>query len=396
MLARLVVMLRVGAGLSLREDPRQAAMEAAMAARDGGTGGPPSLAMVFTSPHHAERPHDVVAAVHEAVAPEALIGCVGESVVAGAREIEDAPAVSVWLGWLPGSARPYHVRFIPDGEGAFEGFPEGRPGEAHLMLADPYTFPPDSLLRDLDERQPGTVVVGGLASGGIRPGTTRLFLDREVHDQGAVGVRLPSEVRLRTLVSQGCRPVGPSYTVTRGGGNVIEELAGAPPLERIRQVHASTDEESRALMGRGLHIGRVIDEHKDEFRRGDFLIRGVIGADRETGAIAVGDVVEVGETIRFHVRDAGSADEDLRGLLGEVREPPAGALLFTCNGRGSRLFGEPDHDAALVSSGLGGAPVAGFFCAGELGPVGPKTFLHGFTASLAMLYEDRDPPPGRG
>lgn len=385
MLARLGLMVRIGAGLSLREEPRQAALEAAMTARDRGADGPPSLAVLFSSPHHADRAEVVLDAVHEAVAPAALIGCVGESVVGGTREVEGDPAVSVWLAWLPATVRPYHVRFLA--EGGFEGFPDGIPGESHLMVADPFTFPPESLLRDLDGRRPGTVVVGGMASGGIRPGTTRLFLDRAILHEGAVGVRLPDGVRLRTLVSQGCRPVGPAYTITRGGGNLIEELAGAPPLERIREVHAAADERTRVLMARGLHIGRVIDEHQEEFERGDFLIRGVIGADRETGAVAVGDVVVVGETVRFHVRDAESADEDLRDLLEGVADAPVGVLLFTCNGRGTRLFGEPNHDAALVSQRLGHAPLAGFSCAGELGPVGPRTFLHGFTASLALLYE---------
>lgn len=357
-----------------------------MAARDRDADGPPSLAVLFTSPHHAERAEVVLDAVHEAVAPRVVIGCVGEAVVGGSREVEGDPAISVWLAWLPAPARPYHVRFLP--EGGYEGFPDGGPAESHLMVADPFTFPPEPLLRDLDERRPGTVVVGGMASGGIRPGTTRLFLDRGILHEGAVGVRLPDGVRLRALVSQGCSPVGPAYTITRGGGNVIEELAGASPLERLREVHAAADERTRALMARGLHVGRVIDEHGEEFGRGDFLIRGVIGADRETGAVAVGDVVAVGETVRFHVRDADSADEDLGSLLEGVVDRPVGALLFTCNGRGTRLFGEPDHDAALVARRLGNPPLAGFSCAGELGPVGARTFLHGFTASLALLYEN--------
>jgi small ligand-binding sensory domain FIST len=378
-------MIRVGAGLSLRPEARGAAVEAALAARERGDVRPPSLAVVFASPHHAEASESLVDAVHEAAAPEALIGCVGESVIGERREVEGEPAVTVWLGWFPEPVRPYHIRFLA--EGVFEGFPHEEASGTHLMVADPFTFPPEPLLRDLEEEDRGTVVVGGMASGGVRPGTTRLFLDREVLDEGAVGVRLPDGVRIRTLVSQGCTPIGPAFTITRGGGNVIEELAGAPPLERIREVHAAADERTRALMARGLHLGRVIDEHKDEFERGDFLVRGVIGADRETGAIAVGDHVAVGETVRFHVRDSGSADEDLRSLLDGVPDRPAGALLFTCNGRGARLFGEPDHDAALVSARLGDPPLAGFFCAGELGPVGPRTFLHGFTASLALLYD---------
>ncbi|MGH2682223.1 MAG: FIST signal transduction protein, partial [Actinomycetota bacterium] len=250
----------------------------------------------------------------------------------------------------------------------------------------------DLLLRELDRRQPGVTVIGGMASGGVETGESRLFLGDRVVSSGGVGARLPAAVEVRSLVSQGCRPVGSSYMVTKAQGNVIAELAGRPPLERIREVYVSLSAEEQSLMTEGLHIGRVIDEYRADFGPGDFLVRGVIGADQETGAIAVGDVVGVGETIQFHVRDAASADEELRKMLLAVgNRPPAGALLFTCNGRGTRLFPVPHHDASLVSREFGDPPLAGFFCAGELGPVGGRNFLHGFTASLALFYEERRP-----
>jgi small ligand-binding sensory domain FIST len=168
---------------------------------------------------------------------------------------------------------------------------------------------------------------------------------------------------------------------------VILELGGRPPFDRLRETFATASPEERLLMQEGLHVGLVIDEYKDEFAPGDFLIRSVIGADRESGALALGDYVEVGNTVQFHVRDARSADEELRRMLGLVDARPAGALLFTCNGRGSRMFGEPDHDAHVVQQHLGGVPLAGFFCAGELGPVRGRNFLHGFTASVALFCE---------
>lgn len=379
-------MLRVGAGLSTEGDARQAALEATLSARAGAPPMRPALALAFASPHHAERAAAVVDAVHEAASPERLIGCVGEAVLAGAREVEGRPAVSVWLAWLPEPAPTYHVQFAGE-VGGWEGWPEGEPGETHLLICDPFTFPADAFLRSLESARPETRVVGGMASGGAGPGDTVLFLDDRVLRSGAVGARLPRGVRVETVVSQGCRPVGPAYTVTRSDGNVILELAGRPPLELLRELYASLEARDRALVGRGLHVGLVMDEYKPEHERGDFLIRGVLGGDRETGAIAVGDRVPVGATIRFHVRDADSADEDLRSLLSGVEERPAGALLFTCNGRGSRLFATPDHDAGLVSERLGAAPLAGFFCAGELGPVGGRSFLHGYTASLALFYE---------
>jgi len=228
--------------------------------------------------------------------------------------------------------------------------------------------------------------MGGMASGGTGSGETRLFLDDRVVDTGAVGVRMPG-IRIRALVSQGCRPIGNAYTVTRTERNVVHELGGRPPLERLQELVTTLSPRDRELVSRGLHVGRVIDEYKAEPERGDFLIRGVTGVDPQSGALAVADRIEVGETIQFHVRDAATADEDLRTLLEHEAEPAAGALLFTCNGRGSRLFSSPDHDASLVSEKLGGLPLAGFNCAGEIGPVGGKNFLHGFTASIALFVE---------
>ena len=264
-------------------------------------------------------------------------------------------------------------------------FEEAGPGP-YLLIADPFSFPVDLLLRHLNERAPGTVVMGGMASGAAAAGQTRLFLDGGVIDSGAVGARLP-RVRIRPLVSQGCRPIGNAYTVTRAEGNVIFELGGKSPLERLQELIATLPPEDRALVGTGLHVGMVIDEYLAEPGRGDYLIRNVVGVDPQNGALAVGDEVEVGQTIRFHVRDAATADEDLRALLEREAGRAAGALLFRCNGRGTRLFDAPDHDASLVSNALAGAPLAGFNCAGEIGPVGGRNFLHGFTASIALLEE---------
>lgn len=364
-------------------------MEAALQARRSLDGERPNLAVVFASAAHAPRAEAVVDAVHEAAGPEALLGCVAEAVIGGAREIEAEPSVSVWLAALPGEVETFEVQFAQIGDqGLFTGWPEK--AGAFLLIGDPFTFPADPFLRHLNEAVPGALVVGGMASGGGRPGETRLFLDRRVLEEGAVGARLQGPVEIVTLVSQGCRPVGQTYIVTRGEGNVILELAGRPPLQRLQELHASLPPPDQALLSRGLQLGRVIDEYKPEFERGDFLIRGLIGADAESGAVAVADMVEVGETIQFHVRDAASADEDLRTALARVRRklagrPSGGALLFTCNGRGSRMFATPDHDAGLVSQELGDPPVAGFFCAGEIGPVGGKNFLHGFTASMAVF-----------
>jgi small ligand-binding sensory domain FIST len=352
----------------------------------------PTLAVVFASAHFAAQAEAVVDAVYEAASPHSLLGCVAEGVVGTAAEVEAEPAVSVWLARLEATVRTFHCRFGKTNDHpTFLGWPE-EPAPAYLLIADPFTFPAELLLQSINERAPGSFIAGGMASGARAPGHSRLFLDHSVVDSGAVGAALTGNVEVVALVSQGCRPIGPILTVTRSEGNVIFELAGKPPVQRIQELYASLPEHDRELMSEGLLVGRVIDEYKTEFERGDFLVRGVVGADANTGAIAVGDTLAVGETIQFHVRDEASADEDLRTTLKVARDKfgdrgIAGGLLFTCNGRGSRMFSTPDHDAALLAAELDNPPIAGFFCAGELGPVGTKNFLHGFTASMALFSE---------
>ena len=378
--------MRIGAALSTDPDPATAGAEVARVAWSSLDGADASLALLVASRHHAPSAASVLDAVRRTAGPERVVGCVAETVVGGDREVEGAPAVAVWLASLPEPAETFHMEFLDTSEGGvFAGYRFDRPGP-YLLIGDPFSFPADHLLKHMNERLPGTVVMGGMASGGMGPGETRLFLDDRVVDEGAVGVRLPG-VRIRPLVSQGCGPVGNVYTVTRAEGNVIHELGGRPPLQRLQELVETLPPEDRELLSRGLHVGRAIDEYKAELERGDFLIRGVTGVDPQSGALAVGDQIEVGETIQFHVRDSATADEDLRALLEQEAEPAAGALLFTCNGRGSRLFSVPDHDASLVSKKLGGLPLAGFNCAGEIGPVGGKNFLHGFTASIALFVD---------
>jgi small ligand-binding sensory domain FIST len=385
--------VKVGAALSTNPEARSAAAEATLEAASSLGERHPSLAVVFASAHFAPQAEAVVDAVHEAAAPQSLAGCVAEAVIGTGKEIEAQPAVSVWLASLETEVRTFHCRFTKTSEdAAFSGWPRV-PAPAYLLIVDPFSFPTDLLLTSMNERAPGApFIAGGVAGGGTGPGETRLFMDREVLDSGAVGVALSGNLEVVALVSQGCRSIGPALTVTRAEGNVIFELGGKPPVQRIQKLYASLPEHDRALMTQGLLIGRVIDEYKTDFERGDFLVRGVVGADPDSGAIAAGEAVAVGETIQFHVRDEISADEDLRTTLKVARDKVGdrtvtGGLLFTCNGRGSRMFSTPNHDAALIASELGDPPIAGFFCAGELGPVGSKNFLHGFTASMALFAE---------
>jgi small ligand-binding sensory domain FIST len=382
---------RIGVGLSTSESTWEAATEAARGARGGGLGGGKvGLAFVFLSPAHLEEAEAAVVAVREELAPEHLVGCVAEGVVAEARELEEGPAAAVWAGALPDAEiECFHAEAVQTDDGiSVEGFPELDDPALVALLVDPFTFPARPFLTRLNEEHARVPLVGGIAVGGPRPGAQALIVDDAVHTGGAVGV-VVSGLPVLTVVSQGCRPVGREAVITRCEGSVVFELAGRPALEFLRREIERLSLEERALAARGLLAGLVIDENRPEYDTGDFLMRGLLGADEHTGALALGDTVRVGQTLRFFVRDAASADADLRRALGSAlpRARPAGALLFTCNGRGTNLFAEPDHDARLVAEALGTQALAGFFCGGELGPVGGKAFLHGFTATLAVFLE---------
>jgi small ligand-binding sensory domain FIST len=347
----------------------------------------PDLVVCFASPHHAAVLEEIAGALRSVLDPGVLLGGTAASIIGGAREVEEEPALSAFAGRLPGSSlTPVALRVeeTPDGP-ALLGWPSGLEAAPRtlVLFADPFSFPVDAFLARCNADAPGLRVIGGLASAATRPGDNRLVVDDRVVDTGAVGVLVDGGIEVRTLVSQGCRPIGRPYVVTRAQRNLVEELGGQPALERLQEVAAGASDEERELLRRGLHVGLVVDEHKADFARGDFLVRNLVGADQDTGALAVGDAVAVGQTVQFHVRDAGAADEDLRELLGGV--DAEAALLFTCNGRGRHLFGGPDHDAGLVERMLGPIPLAGCFCAGEIGPVGGRNFLHGFTASLALF-----------
>jgi small ligand-binding sensory domain FIST len=382
---------RIGAGLSTSESAWDAAAEAARDARGGALGrAGVDLAFIFLSPAHLVEAEAAAEAVREELAPRHLLGCVAEGVVAGVRELEEGPAVAVWAGALPGAEiECFHLAAVQTGEGiAVAGFPELEEPGLVALLVDPFTFPVGPFLTRLNETHERIPLVGGIAAGGRRPGTQALILDDAVHAEGAVGA-VVSGLPVVTVVSQGCRPIGREAVITRCEGNLVYELAGKPALERLRREIAALSSDERALAARGLLAGLVIDENRPEYDTGDFLMRGLLGADEATGALALGDTVRIGQTLRFFVRDAASADADLRRALADApsRARPAGALLFTCNGRGTNMFPEPDHDARVVTETLRTDALAGFFCGGEIGPVGGKAFLHGFTATLAVFLE---------
>jgi small ligand-binding sensory domain FIST len=355
---------------------------------------PPDLLVLFASPHFAGALDDMTEVLRDLVEPRVLVGTTAAAVIGGSVEAEDAPAVSAWAACLDGEVEPVALRTVrtPDGM-AVSGWPPDDPetgaaaapgdGDTLLLLADPFTFPVEPFLERVGDGWPGLQVVGGLASAAAGPGGARLAIDGTVQHEGAVGVLLRGGPRVRAVVSQGCRPVGQAYIVTDSDENVVKELAGKPALERLEEDAAAMPAEERSLLTRGLQLGIVVDEHRAEFGRGDFLVRSVLGADRRAGSVTVGTDVPVGTTVQFQVRDALAADEDLRELLTGVEG--RGALLFTCTGRGEHLFTAPHHDARTVEDLLGPMPLAGAFCAGELGPVAGRNHVHAFTASVVVF-----------
>ena len=381
----------VAVGVSDDFDTAAAFDEAAASARGGLAGADCDLCLVFAGAPHLAHSDELLAVVQGALGPNSLIGCGAGGVVGGGREIEEGTGAVVWALSAPGAEiRPRALETSPvDGGVALGGLPEDSAdyGDAMIVLADPNTFSADALLVHLNEARPAMPVLGGLASAAAG-GSASLFLDGRVVDSGAVACSLAG-VELLPCVSQGAAPVGPEMTVTAVEGNLISELASQPALERLREALEDLEPEERELAAEGLLLGVVIDENQPEYERGDFLVRPIVGVDPESGALAFADRVRVGQTVRLHVRDSESASEDLReALAAQVAAlgpaGAAGALLFTCNGRGAHMFGRSGHDARLLEEALG-APAGGFFCAGEIGPVGGRNFLHGFTATMAVF-----------
>lgn len=359
----------------------------------------PDLAVLWFSAHHVPEAETLARIVAAETSARCVVGCSAEGVIANDREVERAPSAALLTARLPG-ATLRATRIAPQEWSDLLGAPDDlleRVGadattRALLVLADPWSTPVNPLLGALAAGDARLPLLGGMASAAGRAGGNVLLCDEQRHADGMVALALGGDLRVDGLVSQGCRPIGKPFVVTRARENVIEQLGGRTALVALREVIESLDAQEQAMLRHGLLIGRAMSEYRDRFGRGDFVVRNLVGVDQERGALALGDLVRVGQTVQFHVRDAASADEELRRLLAEASsDAPVAALLFNCNGRGTRLFEQPDHDARAVREALGAIPLAGFFAAGEFGPVGGRNFLHGHTASLALFRPPAQP-----
>ncbi len=387
--------------LSVKTDSAQAIREA-VAELGGGLGGiTPDLVAAFATHHHGPALEGLGPALARSTGAAVVIGCTAESVIAGSREVEGSPGLALWAARLPGTeVRYFEVSSratAPDSERnpVFSDLPRVDDPERAclLVMADPFTFPVDPFLCELNEKLSGVPAMGGMASGAMGPGQTLLFTADGVRDSGCIGAVLEGAIELRPVVSQGCRPVGKPWVITDCERNLIKKLGGRPALEVLMETWNALSARDLKLLQSAPFIGLAIDPTRTKLERGDFLVRGIMGLNQRDRAIAVADFVRRGQTVQLLVRDAASAGEDLRCLIasqGDALWPKegsaVGALIFSCNGRGSRMFTVPDHDVGCVRAGLSAdLPVAGFFAAGEIGPIGRRNFLHGFTASVALF-----------
>ncbi|MSQ08708.1 MAG: hypothetical protein EXR57_05610 [Dehalococcoidia bacterium] len=364
----------------------------------------PDLALAFVSSHHAPSYYSAPDVFAERLGARVMVGCSATGVIGGGREIERRPGVALSAAILPRvKLTPFILQQdeMPGPDDPPEAWEEmigiqAKDCHAIMLLPDPFTMQAGQLIAGLDYAFPKAVKLGGLVSGGTGPGTNALFEGGKVKRSGAVGVAFSGDLAIEMVVAQGCRPIGKPMVITECERNIIRKIEGQTPLDVIRGLFDKSEQRDRRLIRRSLQIGIVMDPLRDDFTAGDFLIRNVIGADEQDGALAVGEHVREGQVVQFHVRDADAADEDLRAMLEKCVErldgnEPAAALLFQCLGRGQRLFGQPDHDTDIFQNMVAQIPVAGFFCNGEIGPVGGTTFLHGYTSSFALFRPKRTP-----
>lgn len=380
--------------LSTHTDWRLALSEASAKVRKG-LGAPCDLALLFMTELYAGLdPAQVPAFLKKELGCRHLLGCNSSGVIADRQEIEMEPAVTLLGMSLPGvrltpfSLTPARAAQL-SGEELLQHldiYPTDRP--KFLTLADPMTCDIEAVLRLFNEAYPGAPVIGGLASGLAIGKPNWLVLNDDVCEQGAAGLALSGDVEVEIVVAQGCRPIGAPLTITKAEGHILYELGGQPPLEVLRGVIGSLTPADQELARQSLFAGLVMNEYKSDFHRGDFLIRNLMGYDAESGALMIGSQLRVGQTMQFQLRDAKTSDEDLRSLLERMAARDGhnrGALLVSCCGRGRGLYGEPDHDASVIQAKQGPLPLAGFFANGEIGPVGAKNYIHGYTSSLAVI-----------
>ena len=360
--------------------------------------GNPDLAIAFASLPPSEFIDSAAQTLYDSIRPTVLIGCSASGVIGTEVEIENKPALSLICGWIPKvKIIPFQLSDadLPDLEAPPSTWhqlisisPEDKP--SFVILSDPLTIHVDHFLSALDYAFPESTIIGGLVSGGQLPGENSLFLNHQIVRHGLVGIALSGDLVIDPIVAQGCRPIGTTLTVTDCHENILNSLNHRSPLQILEDLYPSLSKRDHSLLQTSLFIGVGMNSLHDTYVQGDFLIRNIMGLDAKTGSLSLGTHLRPGQTVQFHLRDAQTSREDLRiGLENYRAERPTneakGALLFSCLGRGSYLYGQSNHDIDLFQKHVGKMPVGGFFCNGEIGPVGGTTYLHGYTSCFGII-----------
>lgn len=364
--------------------------------------GPPDLVMIFASTSYASEYPSLLREVRERTCATTVVGCSGSGVLAGGQELDDVPALALIALWLPGVIL-HPVRLHQEMLGTLEnpalwfGLSGVTPDEVNswVVLGDPFRLDVQQLLDSLGTLYPGVPVVGGLTSSNLDERRGWVFIDDHVYDEGAVALAISGPYRMLPVVSHGCEPIGETWTVTSADRNVLHAISNRPALDVLEDALRTVPAHRREHARENLVVGFAVDEYRDEFHRGDYLVRGVIGVDEEHGSMTIGGIPRLGQTIQFQVRDADVADIDLEQALTEARailgkQRPVAGLLFTCTSRGETLFGLPNHDAAAIQTAFAGLPVAGASVCTEIAPAGRRICLQGFTATLGLLIHEPD------
>lgn len=328
-----------------------------------------------------------------------LAGCSSQSLICGGEELEENPGLTLGLYSLPG-AELKAVHFTQEQVEEASSAPywhsetgvEPEQTNGWLAFADPFHLDSESWLRSWNEAYAPLPVMGGLASGDSAEQRTQIYLNGDVFEEGGVAISIGGDVKFASVISQGCTPIGETWTLTKVEQNIIHQIGNRPAYEVLNETFNQLKPEEQKVTRGNLFVGLVVNEYLDEFHRGDFLIRNLLGADPKSGSIAIGALPRTGQTMQFQRRSSAAAMEDMDELLERAGKKLGGATIYgaclcSCNGRGKNLFGRPNHDAASVQKQFGPLGLAGFFCNGEIGPIGEKNFLHGYTASVALFVK---------
>ena len=360
-----------------------------------------TLGLIFIAPRFFPMARQILEIVRVHAQVPLLAGCSSQGLIAGSEEIEDNPGITLALYHLPGAdlkAFRFQQEQVEESNGPgywrLETGIEPEQTNGWLVFADPFHLDGEAWLRSWNEAYAPLPVMGGLASGNPQDQSTQVYLNGDVFEEGGIAISIGGDVGLTGVTSQGCTPIGQTWTLTKVDQNIIHEIGNRPAYEVLAETFGTLSPEEQKKARGNLFVGLVVNEYLEDFHRGDFLIRNLLGADPKSGSLVVGALPRAGQTMQFQRRSAAAATEDMGELLVQTRRtlgenPIYGACLCSCNGRGQNLFGRPNHDAQMVQQELGPLGLAGFFCNGEIGPVGEKNFLHGYTASLALFVKKK-------